>query len=498
MKQLERAALAEWNELIENIKRATPVNSNETAPEKKKRVAALEANPEDWFNYYFPHYAYAAPAPFHKAATKRLLKEAHWYEVRAWFREGAKDVRVMFETLYLALTGQHRNVLLVSHSEEKAIRLLDPFQAELENNRRISNDYGEQKKRGKWESGKFTTIKGVSFRAIGAQQNPRGDRNEFARPDLIIITDIDTDESVRNPERTKDIWRWVENALLPTVSISGKWRYVFNGNIIASYSVITEAMKKADYVDIVNIRDEHGKSTWAEKNKEEDIDRLLNKLSYKAQQGEYFNNPILEGTVFKELYYDAPLPLEKYRFLLAYGDPSFKDTKKNDFKAISLVGQAGSRWHVLKVFCEQTSTAQMAEWYKLIYDYVGSACPLYMHMEANATQDLILAQVNEHIAKNNWGFSVTPDLRSKGDKYTRIESLLDPLNRMGNLLFNAEYKENPHMKRFSEQMLAFGPQSGAHDDGPDSLHGAISLAKDKHRDLQPPTWGKRWFNKKRA
>src|SRR5699024_102043 len=107
---------------------------------------------------------------------------------------------------------------------------------------------------GDWSEHKFTTKTGFVIAAIGARQSPRGFKLEEARPDIIDIDDIDTDEECRNPEIIKKKWDWIEQALIPTVSISGNKRIRFNGNIIAKYCCITEAIKMADYVEVINIR----------------------------------------------------------------------------------------------------------------------------------------------------------------------------------------------------------------------------------------------------
>ena len=94
------------------------------------------------------------------------------------------------------------------------------------------------------------------------------------------------------------------------------------GNIIARDCCVVRAGESADHWDIVNIRDKSGRSTWPEKNSEEHIDRVLSKISTKAAQGEYFNNPIAEGEVFKDLVYGKVPPLSKFKFVVIYGDPS--------------------------------------------------------------------------------------------------------------------------------------------------------------------------------
>ena len=54
----------------------------------------------------------------------------------------------MMEISKLALTKKIRNVLMISNSSDNAERLLLPFMANFEENQRIIQDYGQQKKPG--------------------------------------------------------------------------------------------------------------------------------------------------------------------------------------------------------------------------------------------------------------------------------------------------------------------------------------------------------------
>ena len=313
-----------WEEFAENIRSTTAISTNETASERKARMERLEANPEEWFQYYFPQFCYAPAADFHKKATKRVLDHMEWYEVRNWSRELAKSTRSMMEILYLTLTGKKRYVMLISNSYDNAARLLMPFRANLEFNARIIADYGLQQRSSRWENGEFLTRKKVLFRAVGAGQSPRGAKNDEVRPDVIIFDDIDTDEECRNSSAIKTKWKWIEEAAIGTRSISQPTLILFLGNIIADYCCVTQAAKYADHVDLINIRDKNGKSTWPQKNTEAHIDRVLSQKSYASAQKEYFNNPINEGSVFKELNYKQLQPLRDYKLLCLYTDPTCK------------------------------------------------------------------------------------------------------------------------------------------------------------------------------
>lgn len=477
----EKQAFDDWKEFIGRLIDATPVEVNETDEVKQARITALEGDPEQWFVYYFPQYAYALPALFHKEATHRVLYNPEWYEVRIWSRELAKSTRTMMETLYLVLVGnkataggtqkrvKKKYTLLISNSLDNAVRLLTPYKLNLEHNRRLIHDYGPQECSGKWQAAEFTTEQGAAFRALGAGQSPRGTRNEEARPDIILFDDVDTDADCFNPEIINKKWKWIEEAAIGTRSVSRPVTIIFCGNRIAVDCCIMRAASFADKVQIMNIRNENGKSTWPEKNSEADIDRVLNQKSFAASQKEYFNNPVTEGAVFKELAYKPALDIDKYERLICYTDPSYKET--GDYKATVLVGKAKDEYHVIKCYLEQTTTAKMIEWHQQIYSFTGKKrCEFFM--EDVFMQDVIINQVNEVSGK---GFCVYGDKRKKSPKFVRIETLLEPMVRNGGLYLNENERHSPHMIRLAEQFIALAPGSTAHDDGPDAVEGAVWL-----------------------
>jgi len=493
MKKTRSQYIKHWELHVKMIVASTHINEEEHEEVKIARKIQLEADPEEWFRYYFPRYTFAPPAGFHKEATKRVLENNEWYEVRLWSRELAKSTRTMMEVLYLTLVGhssaevgpdnilksailKKRYVLLVSNSEDNATRLLLPYKANLEYNKRIIQDYGLQENPGNWQAGEFTTQQGVAFRALGAGQSPRGTRNEETRPDIILFDDIDTDADCLNPEIIARKWRWIEEAAIGTRSVSGATTIIFCGNRIAADCCIERATKHADHVDEVNIRDGTGRSSWPEKNSEADIDRVLGQKSYAAQQKEYFNNPLTEGSVFKMMAYKPARPLSEYKMLVCYTDPSYKTT--NDYKATVLVGLWQNEFHIIRCYLAQTTTAQMIEWHYDIMDLVGN-CTCYYFMEEVFMQDVIRKEVSGAGIKTGRAIPIRGDNRKKPDKFMRIESLLEPLHRNGQLYLNEHDRYNPHMQRLAEQFITFAPGSRAHDDGPDAVEGAIWTINEK-------------------
>jgi len=478
----EKQAFADWKEFVDNIRKLTAVRSNETETQQRERIARLEADPEEWFKYYFPNYCYAPPAQFHKESTKRVLNNPEWYEVRIWSRELAKSARTMMEILYLALTGKKKFVLMVSSSYDNAERLLAPYMANLEANQLIIHDYGVQEMPGSWTAGEFTTRKGVAFRAVGAKQPPRGARNDHWRPDVALFDDMDTDEIVRNEERMNEQWNWIEQATISTRSISGHMLVIFCGNRIGKNCTVDRAAKVAKHVSEVNITDAQGNSSWPEKNSKDDIKKVLDVISYATQQKEYYNNPIQEGSVFKAMAYKPIRPIYDYQLLVCYTDPSYKASETSDFKATVLVGRWRDEFHVIKAFVEQTTTANMIEWHYHIMDIVGDR-PCYYAMEDVFLQDMFYKEFHAMGVRRGRQIPIAPDKRSKADKFVRIETLLEPLNRMGKLYLNEEEKSNLGMQTLEAQFIALAPKSRAHDDGPDAVEGAVWLLNTKISDF---------------
>ena len=515
MDQKTKQLLEQLRLTHEGIASATPVDNQESGEEKRARIARLEAHPEDWFQYYFPKYTKkpngdpSPPAEFHKASTRRVLGNPEWTEVRNWSRELAKSTRTMFEVLYLTLTGKKRNVLLISNSEDNAIRLLLPYQVNLEKNQRIINDYGPQENIGGWTTGEFITKKGVAFRALGAGQSPRGSRNEEIRPDTILVDDIDTDEDCRNADTINKRWTWIEEALIPTRSISNPLLIIFCGNIIAEDCCIVRAAKNADKVDVVNIRDANGLSSWPQKNSEADIDRVLSQISYAAQQKEYYNNPMSTGRTFPEITWGKCPPLNKLSFVVVYADPATSNKDKpgqssnlsNSRKAIFIMAKLANKYYIYTGYLDVMSQANFIRSYYNCRDYIAGKTQAYYVIECNSLQDpfhdQVIKPLNFEYGKEHGGvLPLMKDDRKKDEKWFRIEAQLEPINRDGNLIFNIDEKDNPHMLRLEAQFKAARPTSKELD-GPDCIEGGKYIIDTKVIPTQDIKVFKRPSNTKR-
>jgi hypothetical protein len=488
----DKQALLHWEDFLEQIRNSTPVDTNETKEQKAKRMKQLEANPEEWFVYYFPKYSFAKPAQFHVDSSKRFLAKKRILQTRKWARGLAKSTRRMMEIFYKTFALKFpTNMLMISKTEGNAVRLLGPYKANLEANQRLINDYGTQERLGSWKEEEFTTRKKAAFRAVGAEQNPRGSKLEELRVNTIVFDDLDDDEVCRNPERVEQRFKWCQEAVMPTIDISKDYSICVDNNVIGEDSCAVRFTEYATDDETVNIRDEFGKSTWPEKNSEKDIDDALSLISYEAGQKEYFNNPITQGKAFKEMTYGNCPPLKDLRFGIVYADPSpsnrdrptVKSRATNSCKAVSILGYHNMKWYLYKCWVDVTTNSNFISWMYAARDYLNlHQCKQpFFYIENNTLQDpfyqqVLLPLIFSEGALREDVLPVIPDGRDKPDKYFRIEGTLEPLNRMGQLILNIEEKNDPHMKRMEAQFKSVSPNSKTMD-GPDSVEGGVHIGK---------------------
>lgn len=500
----DNKAYKEWQIYYNALKRDKAVD--DLSPlERRKKLEKLERDPVEWIKFFFAEFCKYPFTQFHKKAIKRICNNPEWYEVLSWSRELAKSTVVFMTVMYLILSGKKKNVLLVSNSHDNATRLLEPYKKAFENNSLLKAYYGELRSIGDWAADEFSITTGASFRALGALESPRGTRKDAIRPDVILLDDFDTDADCRNPDIINKKWNWLEQALLGTRSVSEDLLVVVCGNIIALDCCVKRAGEKADSWDIVNIRDKNGNSAWIEKNTEEKIQRIESKISTKAFQQEYMNNPLSEGDVIKELHWGECPPLEKFQFIVCYGDPapSNRLNKASSFKSNFMIGYCEGYFYVITGYLDHVTNAEYVNWYYYLRDGVGEHIQLFNYIENNTLQDPFYQQVFlplfAEMGKKRGFINISPDERVKPPKFDRIEGNLEPLIRQGRLILNIKEKDNPHMLRLKEQFLLLNRAMKSPADGPDCIEGGVWILNQKIATLAAGSYtvGKRKLSNKR-
>ncbi len=504
----------EWKEQCRQIQSITDTKSlaRENATQKEQRISRLQKNYAAFCEYYFPHFLTLRDkatgeairvihnAPFHNAAAKKVHDTPNLKAVFKWPRGHAKSTHFdIFMPLWLMFQPKRliNFMVIVGKSEDSADRLLGDIQAELQYNKRIIADYGKQMSVGNWTEGEFTTKEGVYFLACGRGQSPRGLRKREARPDYIVIDDLDDDELCRNEKRVRELTDWVKEALFGALDV-GRGRFIMVGNLISKTSVLANICDtKGVYVSEIKAVDKDGNPVWKEKWTKQEAREYADFVGYRAWNKEMMHNPISNGTIFRQewIRYKKILPLKKYDQLICYTDPSFKSTTANDYKASRLWGKVGTELHLIDTYVRQDTVSGMVRWLYNLYEALPDDVSVLFMMEANFMQDIILDEFTTEGNMRGYQLPIIPDKRKKPDKVQRIEAV-SPLWERGCVFYNEELKDTPDMQVGIEQTLALERGSRVHDDAPDADEGAIYyLQKNTRQQIYTPKFGKRTNSK---
>lgn len=485
--------LAEWRQRCAEVSNLTDVPqtvADESPADRQKRIRFLLAHYDKFCEYYFPHFLTLRDkvtgevlrtvhnAPFHNAAAKKVKETPNLKAVFKWPRGHAKSTHFdIFIPLWLKFQRNRLiNVMVVvGKSEESAQTLLGDIQAELEYNQRLIADFGPQKGTGAWTDGEFITADDVAFFARGRGQSPRGLRYKSARPDYIVIDDLDDDELCRNEKRVSDLTQWVKEALFGSLDV-GRGRFIMVGNLISKTSVLQNICDTPGvYVSEVKAVDRDGLPVWRDKWTPDEVQEARTFMGYRAWEKEMMHNPISEGAIFRHdwIRYTKVLPLERYADLVCYTDPSFRSTTANDYKACRLWGKTKDGYlHLIDCFVRQATVGEMVRWLYDLYERTRDRAAIRFYMEANFMQDIILDEFQTEGNTRGYQLPILPDRRKKPEKLQRIEAV-SPLWERGFVFYNEAKQTDPDMVTGIEQTLGLERGSRMHDDAPDADEGAI-------------------------
>lgn len=502
-------ALKRWKQLCDTIQNMSTVNASETEAVRLQRITRARNDYAFFVEYYFPHYCtnkdsgeLIPSAPFHIEAARKILKNKNLRAVFKWARGHAKSTHmdVMIPMWLKCQARREINVMvLVGKSEDSANTLLGDLQAELQFNKRYLHDFGKQYNAGNWQEGEFVTMDGCAFFARGRGQSPRGLRYRNNRPDYIVIDDLDDDELCENDTRVRKLTEWVKEALFGSFGADGG-RFIMVGNLISKNSVLAAiADTSGVFVSQVNVIKKDGSPSWPAYWKSDRIKERRNFMGYRAFEKEYMNNPITQGAIFRNdwIRWKKILPLHKYDQIVAYCDPSFKGSTKNDYKAIKVWGKCGTELHHLFAFVRQCSVSEMVRWFYDLHERLGQGVLCDYYIEANFLQDIILDEFETEGKLRGYQLPIRADKRKKPEKFARIEAV-SPLWERGFVFYNAAMQNDPDMLAGIEQTLAIEKGSRTHDDAPDADEGAIwILQRSSRNESFTPSIGKRPSSKNR-
>ncbi|CAI9429707.1 Terminase-6C domain-containing protein [Candidatus Ornithobacterium hominis] len=491
-KQLQKL-IEGYDEHCKQLEKKTKLNYSHRTPQERRDYRNwLEEDYVRWFEEMFPQYAKKPCAWFHREMAEKLIHNPICFLLGEIYRSGAKSVHLdLGIPLYLYVTGELHFMLLVGQTEPKAKKLIRDIQSQLTHNQRFIYFYGKKHKNGDWADGDFKTADGVKFMALGAEQSPRGLREEAERPDYIVVDDVDTRQRVRNERLSKELFDYVWEDLVGTFDEGGsRQRFVcannnFHKNTLINqlkehFQTLNERLTAENLpshyytITVPAVKSlETFEPNWPEKTSANYWRKKYIEKPYRSFMREYMHKHITEGAIFKndEIQYKEMLPLEVYDALIFYGDLSYKDA--GDYKSMVFCGKYKREFHVIDAIVRQTSRHNVALWlYETVEDNNLLSLNISYMIEGLFAMDEFVNDFDLVGDTKGWYVPVISDEKSKSGKFERIESMQGYFQR-GNVWFNEQKKRSNDFVTLIEQILAFQKGSGAHDDGPDSLQSAI-------------------------
>lgn len=506
-----------------------------TGPEGlRRKLGAIDM--EFFGRAYFPHY-FSRPSPeFHReldaiwqqgvlkgrypltaADTKTISRLPGVRRAVAAPRGHAKSTNLTFKgTMHSTLYGYKHYPIIISDSSEQAEGFLDNIRVEFEENTAILEDFGPLAG-SVWRSNVLVTKTNIKIEAIGSGKKIRGRKHRNWRPDLIILDDVENDENVRTPEQRKKLKDWFDKA----VSKCGDdyTDIVYIGTLLHYDSLLAKTLANPAYRSIkykAVIRFSQADDLWQQwetvftdlSNDDREADALAffqahktamlegtqvlweEKLSYydlmvmRVSEGEASfnseeqNEPInpddcLFMEEWFEYYNEAEINFRDPVFdFFGFIDPSLGKTKRSDFSAIVTLAKHRSSGYMYVVDADIerrhpdriiADVLAKERWLRASFGHGYRK----LGAETNQFQWFLKEELAKASAKAGLYLPIE-EVQQTSDKVMRVQTLQPDVK-------NKYIKFNRRHKRLLEQLTQF--PMGAHDDGPDALEGARSIAK---------------------
>jgi len=497
------------------------------------RRAAAAVSPEAFVRIYLSNYCRLPFSRMHKELLALLLTMSTARcarEVVAAPRGHAKTTLIgTAYVLWSALYQKEPFILMVTSTQDLAKALLKSVRDELRTNPLLATDFPEvcgppapPPTRERWQAQQIVLRNGNTIHSLGAGQSIRGRKHGPNRPTLIIVDDLESQESVANEEQRDKTVEWFEKTLVPAGGPTTN--IVLIGTVLHHDSLLARKIKSPGWhgqryqavenwsdnpalwdrwESIYRGQENHEGREGAEAAKAyfqqnraamlagtkvlwpelEDYYKLMEmRLSggISSFQSEKQNDPVNpEECVFREeliQFWDRDYAnsqdliraIGSKGYIFGACDPSLgaSGVGRGDFTAVVTVlkDKQTNRYYVLDAdLARRPPEKTVAKIVELagVYNYRAFA------FEANQFQSVLAKDLQRRTGQKGLRMKVE-EVTSRTNKHARIASL-ETLVSQGLLLFSRR------QQLLLEQLRLF-PQA-THDDGPDALEMAVALAQ---------------------
>lgn len=434
--------------------------------------------------------------------------------------------------IYNVVYNLRKFIVILSETHDGSKQFTDFVNNQLKDNKKLREDFGELMSEGrdnkKDNAEKFVTKNNIMIASGSTQKQLRGMRFMNARPDLIILDDLESDKSTNTPELRQKNLNWYTKTVNPLgdpqrtafiymgtlVNPNGLLPYVMQRADFKSkrYSAIVSAPERVDlweeyeriYRDAENPnRKDEAEAYYFENQIEMDkgVEVLWNdRMPYykliqekvnvgtRAFNSEYLNLPYSdEDAIFRQenmtFYDDKDLYDDNGRMipLDLYGFWDIAITGKGDYNAIVTMGR-DRRTGIFYVIDAYAGKVNMHEALRICEQKILEYEHHTFGVETIQAQWSMFQQLRVNLSKRSYFKTRLKQYNPRTKKEIRIESI-EPMVEAGIIRFKRQH-------RLLIEQLELFPQA-EHDDLPDAIASCVELAGNHRKRMfkeKPKGW----------
>lgn len=464
------------------------INPDESTLEKMERIRRAKDDYGYMVKTYFPHYCtkddingnpiMVECADFQVDHIHKVKDDPLYMGYAEWGRGLAKSVHHnVFLPIFLWMNKQSRFFCLASDTFDRACDLLEDIRAEFEGNELLIHDFGEQENPGYWEKGNFVTTSGFICKAFGARMKTRGLRKGRNRPDLWVLDDLETVQSINNSRIQDKYAEWVENDVIPTMTGTFR-RFIGVNNRFAGrmvQTILKERHPDWDWNLVKAYNPLTYEPAWKSMYSAEFYRQQEKAMGILAAHAEYNHEALVKGKIFKpEMVLWGKLPdLHCMNAIVGHWDIAYAGTDTSDFNACKVWGRHLKDFWLIDGFVKQSKMKLCVEWMclkQLEFKAKGIIC--FWQYESQFWNDEVKRTIEETEKEMGVELNLIAVVRSTTAKLLRMLTM-HPYYQNGRIHVNEELKGNPDVSTGLKQLYAIEPGMTEHDDSPDADEQAI-------------------------
>jgi hypothetical protein len=348
--------------------------------------------------------------------------------------------------LYELITDPTKFIVYISASAPHAEAQLLDIKSELEGNELLREAYGDQvptrSESEKWSGKELQLRSGGILLAKGRGGQVRGLTRSGKRPNLIIMDDIEDEDSVATSVQRQKTTNWFYGSVVPAGqimegSVGQDWaqdplRIINLGTLLAAECLVMDLVRDESFSTIrFGARISPGVMLWPYKMPEPTYERLRARFKFSGKLAHFAKEydsviRVDEDALFPAIYHYVPVARSDLVVVAQVLDPAISEDSKADEAALVVVGRhsAGGLWMLDEWGgVGKSPSEKIAAFFDMHIKWKTT----HNGIEAIAYQAALLHLAREEMARRKLFFNVVPIRHGgKQSKSDRIVGTLSP------------------------------------------------------------------------